>query len=105
MSHAEQEMDDCDSLPGVKRQDACVTIEKGDGESFLSMQESSTRIPNEALTLEEQASTNTYSEPLHISAATKPSKVVAKKNMEPHQVYVHIHSKQDKAAFHLDHVM
>ena len=63
MSHAEQEMDDCDSLPGVKRQDACVTIEKGDGESFLSMQESSTRIPNEALTLEEQASTNTYSEP------------------------------------------
>ena len=69
------------------------------------MQESSTKRPNEALTSEEQPSTNSYSEPLHISATTKPSKVVAKKDTEPHQVYVDIHSKQDKAAFHLDHVM
>ena len=41
MSPAEEEMDDCESLPEVKRQDACVTIEKGDGESFLSIQGSS----------------------------------------------------------------
>ena len=36
MSPAEQEMDDCESLPEVKRQDACVTIEEGDEGSFLS---------------------------------------------------------------------
>ena len=105
MSPVEQEIDDYESLPKVKRQDACVTIEEGDGKSFLSMQESSNKRPKEALTSEEQSSTNSYSDPLHISATTKPSKVVVKKDTEPHQVYVHIHSKKDKAAFHLDHVM
>ena len=105
MSPVEQEIDDYESLPKVKRQDACVTVEEGDGKSFLSMQESSTKRPKEALTSEEQSSKNSYSDPFHISATTKPSKVVANKDTEPHQVYVHIHSKQDKAAFHLDHVM
>ena len=105
MSPAEQEMDDCESLPEVKRQEACVTIEEGDGGSFLSMQESSTKRPKEAL-IEEQSSTHTYSDPLHISATTKPSKVVVKKDTpEQHHVNVHIHSKQDKTACHLDHVM
>ena len=105
MSPAAQEMDDSESLPEVKRQDACVTIEEGDGGSFLSIKESSTKRPKEALN-EEQSSTTSYSDPLHISATTKPSKVVLKKNTpEQHQVYVHIHPKQSKGAFHLDHVM
>ena len=39
MSPVEQEIDDYESLPKVKRQDAYVTIEEGDGKSFLSMQE------------------------------------------------------------------
>ena len=100
MSPAEKEMDDCESLPEVKRQDPCVTIEEGGGGSFLSIES-----PKEAL-IEEQSSTNSYSDPLHISATTKLSKAVVKKDTpEQHQVYVHIHSKQDKAAFHLDHVM
>ncbi|XP_015760631.1 PREDICTED: uncharacterized protein LOC107339813 isoform X7 [Acropora digitifera] len=103
-SQAEQEMDDWESLPEVKRQDACVTSEEGDGGSFLSMQESSTKRPKEAF-IEEQSSTNSYCDPLHISATTKPSKVVVKKDTpEEHKVNVHIHSKQDKTAFHLDHV-
>ena len=98
-------MDDCEFLPEVKRQHACVTIEEGDGGSFLSMQESSTKRPKEAL-IEEQSCTNSYCDPLHISATTKPSKVVVKKDTpEQHQVYAQIYSKQDKAAFHLDHVM
>ena len=105
MSPAEQKMDDCESLPEVKRQDACVTIEEGDGGLFLSKKESSTKRPKEAL-IEEQSGTNSYCEPLHISATTKPSKVVVKTDTpEKHQVNVHIHSKQDKTAFHLDHVM
>ncbi|XP_015760621.1 PREDICTED: uncharacterized protein LOC107339811 isoform X2 [Acropora digitifera] len=104
MSKAEQEMDDCESLPEVKRQDARITIEEGDRGSVLSTQESSTRRPKEAL-IEEQSSTNSYSDPLHISATTEPSKVVVKKDTEQHQVYVHIHSRQDEAAFHLDHAM
>ena len=83
-------MDDCESLTEVKRQDACVTIEEGDGRSFLIMQESSTKTPKEAL-IEEQSSTNSYSDPLPISATTKPSKVVVKKDKpEQHQVYVHV---------------
>ena len=106
MSPAEQEMDDCESLPEVKRQDACDTIEEGDGGAFLSIQESSTRRPKEALTEEQSTCTNSYSDPLHISETTKPSKVVVKKDTpEQHQVYIHIHSKQDEAAFHLDHVI
>ena len=105
MSPAEQEMDDCESLPEVKRQDACDTVEEGDGESFLCMQESSTRRPKEVL-IEEESCTNSYSDPLHISATTDPSKVVVKKDtLEQHQVYIHIHSKQDEAAFYLDQVM
>ena len=91
MSPAEQEIDDFESLPEVKRQDACVTIEQGDGGSFLSIQESSTKSPKEAL-IEEQSSTNSYSDPLHITATTKLSKVVVKKDTpEQHQVNVHIH--------------
>ena len=98
-------MDDCESLPEVKRQDTCVTIEEGDRRSFLSMQESSRKTPKEEL-IEEQSSTNGYSDPLPIFATTKPSNVVVKKDIpEQHQVYVHIHSKKDKGAFHLDHVM
>ena len=105
MSPAEQEIDDCESLPEVKRQDACDTIEEGDGGSFLSMQESITKRPKEAL-IEEQSSKNSCSDPLRISATTKPSKVVLKKDTrEQHQVNVRIHSKQDKTAFHLDHVI
>ena len=61
MSPAEQEMNNCESLPEVKRQDTCVIIE-GDGGSFLSMQESSKKIPKESL-IEEESSTNSYSDP------------------------------------------
>ena len=105
MSPAEQEMDAYGSLSDVKRQDACVTNKEGDGGLFLSIQESSARRPKEAL-IEEQSYTNSYSDPLHISATTKPSKVLVKKDTpEQHQVYVHIHSKQKKTAFHLDHAI
>ena len=98
-------MDDCESLPGVKREDACVTVKEGDGGSFLSIQESSARRPKEAL-IEEQSGKNSYSDPLHSFATTEPSKVFVKKdNPEQHQLYVHIHSKKDKAAFNLDRVM
>ena len=105
MSPAEQEMDECKSLSEVKRQDTCVTIEEGDGGSFLSKKESSTKRLKQSL-IEEESSTNSYSDPLHISATTRPSKVVVKKDTPlQHQVYAQIHSKQTKAAFHLDHVM
>ena len=77
MSQAEQKMDDCESLREVKRQDACLTMEEGDGESFLSIQESSKKRPKEAL-IEELSGTNSYSDPLHISTTTKPSKVDVK---------------------------
>ena len=70
----------------------------------MSIQGSSER-PKEAL-IEEQSSTSSFCDPLHISATTEPSKVVVKKDTpEQHQVNVHIHSKQDKTAFHLDHGM
>ena len=105
MSPAEQEMDDYESLSDVKRQDAYVTTKEGDGEVFLSIQESSARRPKQAL-IEEQSCTSSHSDPLHISATTKPSKVLVKKDTaEQHQVYVDIHSKQEKTAFHLDHVI
>ncbi|XP_067019926.1 uncharacterized protein [Acropora muricata] len=107
MSQVEQKMDDCESLREVKRQDACLTMEEGDGESFLSIQESSKKRPKEAL-IEELSGTNSYSDPLHISTTTiyKPSKVDVKKDAtEQHQVYAQIHSKQGKSGFHLDHVM
>ena len=105
MSPAKQEMDDCKSLREVKRQDACVAIEEGDSGSFFRMQESSTKIPKESL-VEEESSTNSYSDPLHISAKIKPSKVVVKKDTPgQHHLYAQVHSKQDKAAYHLDHVM
>ena len=56
--------------------------------------------------MKEQSRTDSYSAPLYISSTTKPSKVVVKKDTpKQHHVYVHIHSKQDKTAFHLDHVM
>ena len=105
MCPAEQEMDDWESLPEVKRQDTCVTIEEGDEGSFLSRKQSSTKRLKPSL-IEEESSTNSYSDPLHISATTRPSKVVVKKDTPgQHQVYAQIHSKQAKAAFHLDHVM
>ena len=105
MSPAEQEMDKCESLPEAKRQDRCVTIEEGDGGSFLGKKESSTKRLKQSL-IEEESSTNSYSDPLHISATTRPSKVVVKKDTPgQQQVYAQIHSKQDKAAYHLDHVM
>ena len=105
MSQTEQKMDDCESLREVKRQDACLTVEEVDGESFLSIQESSKKRPKEAL-IEELSGTNSYSDPLHISTTTKPSKVDVKKDAtEQHQVYAQIHSKQGKSRFHLDHVM
>ena len=105
MCPAEQEMNDCESLTEVKRQDACVKTGERDGGSFLSMQESSTKIPKELLT-EEESSTNSYSDPLRISETAKHSKVVVKKDtLEQHHVYIHIHSKEDKTAFHLDHVL
>ena len=98
-------MDDCESLPKVKRQDTRVKIEEVDERSFLSMQESSTKRPKEVL-IDEQSSTDSCSDPSYISSTTKPSKVVAKKDTpERNQVYVHIHPKQDKAAFRLDYVM
>jgi len=62
--------------------------------NFLSMQKSSTKRLKEAL-IEEQSSTNSYFNPLHISTTTKPSKVDLKKGTpEQHQVYAQIHSKQ-----------
>ena len=90
MSPAEQEMNDCESLPEAKRQDACVTIEEGDGGSFLSKKESSAKRPKGSL-FEEESSTNSYSDPLHISNS---SNVVVKKDTPvQHHVYAQIHSK------------
>ena len=103
MSPVEQEMND-ESLPEVKRQSTCVEIEEVDGGLFLNMQESSTKRPNEVF-MKEQSRTDRYSAPLCISSTTKPSKVVVKKHTPEHHGYVHIHSKQDKVAFHLDHVI
>jgi len=98
-------MDECESLPEVKRQDTCVTIKEGDGGSFLSKKESSTKRLKPSL-IEEESSTSSYADPLHISATNRPSKVVVKKGTPgQHQVYAQIHLKQTKAAFHLDHIM
>ena len=105
MSPAEQEMNDCESLPEVKRQDACVAIEEGDGGSFFSEKESSTKRLKQSF-IEEESSANSYSDPLHISATNRPSEVVVKKDTPvQQQVYAQIHSKQDKAAFRLDHAV
>ena len=102
MSPAEQDMDAYESPSDVKRQDACVTTKEEDGGLFLSIQESSARRPKEAL-IEEQSYTNSYSDLLHISATTKPSKVLVKKDApEQHQVYVHIHSKQEPSQVTVD---
>ena len=71
----------------------------------MSLKESSTKIPKESL-IEEESSTNSYCDPLRISKTTKQSKVVVRKDtLEQHHVYIHIHYKQDKTSFHLDHVM
>ena len=105
MSPVEQEMNDCESLPEVKRQETCVKIEEVDGGSVLNMQELLAKRSKEAF-IKEQSSTNSYSGPLHIFTTTKPSKVVAKKDsQEQYHVCIHIHSKPDKTAFHLDHMM
>ena len=105
MSPAKQEMDDCESLTEFKRQDTCIKIEEIDGGSLLNMQESSTKRPKEPL-IKEQSSTHSFAALLHISPTSKPLKVVQKEDIvEQHLVYIHIHSKQGKAAFHLDHVM
>ena len=105
MSPPKQEMNDCESLPEVKRQDTSVKIEEVDEGSFLNMLESSTKTPKESF-IREQSSTHSYSAPLYISPTIKPSKVVVKKDtQEQLHVYIHIHSKQDKTAFHLDHAM
>ena len=100
-------MDDYESLPEVKRQDACVSVEEGHRGSFLSMPQSLTKRHVEVL-VKEQSSTDGYYDPLNISATTKTSKAFVKKeNPEQHHVYaiVHISPKQEKAAFHLDPVM
>jgi len=98
-------MNDYESLPEVKRQDTCIKIEEVDGGSVLNMQELSTKRSKEAFIME-QSSTDSYSGSLHISTTTEPSKVVVEKDsLEQHHVCIHIHSKQDKTAFHLDHVM
>ena len=68
-----------------------------------SIQGSSTKRHKEAL-IEEQSSTSSFCDLLHISATTETSKVVVKK-YTPEQHQVHIHSKQSEAAFELDHVM
>ena len=105
MSPYEQEMNDCESLPEVKRQETRVKIEGVDGGSVLNMQELLAKRSKEAF-IKEQSSTDSYSGPLHISTTTKPSKVVAKKDsQEQHHVCIHINSKPDNTAFHLDHVM
>ena len=77
------------------------------------MPQSSTKRPEEVL-IKEQSSVDGSNAPLNISETTKPSKKnntlkdFAKKDTpEKHHVYagVHIHPKEDKAAFHLDPVM
>ena len=108
-------MDDLASLPEVQRQDTCADIEEVHRGSFLSMPlpQSSTKRQEEAF-IKEQSSIDGSNTPLNISATTKASKknniskaFVRKDTPEKHHVYaiVHIHPKQDKAAFHLDAVM
>ena len=106
-------MDNNESLPEVQRQDTCVDIEEGDRGSFLSMPQSSTKRHEEAF-IKEQSSVDDSCASLNISATTKTSKknntskdLVKKDTPELHHVYaiVHIHPKEDKAAFHLDPVM
>ena len=106
-------MDDFESLPEVQRQDTCVDIEEGDRGSFLSMPQSSTKRQEEAF-IKDQSSGDGSNGPLNISATTKTSKknntskaFVKKDTPEKHHVYaiVHIHPKQDNAAFQLDPVM
>ncbi|XP_044176259.1 uncharacterized protein LOC114965011 isoform X2 [Acropora millepora] len=113
LSPAEEGMDDYESLPEVQKQDTCVDIEEGDRGSFLSMPQSSTKRREEVF-IKEQSSVDGSNAPLNISETTKPSKKnntlkdFAKKDTpEKHHVYavVHIHPKEDKAAFHLDPVM
>ena len=71
----------------------------------MSEKEPSTKRLKPSL-IEEESSTSSYADPLHISATTRPSKVVVKKDTpRQHQVYAQIHLKQTKAAFHLDHIM
>ena len=55
-----------ESLPEVKRQSTCVEIEEVDGGSFLNMQESSTKRPNEVF-MKEKSRTDSYSALLYIS--------------------------------------
>ena len=100
LSPAEQEMDDYESLPEVKRQDSCVSVEEGHRASFLSMPQSSTTRHEEVL-VKEQSSTDGYYDSLNIYAITKTSKAFVKKeNPEQHHVYVyaivHINFKQEK---------
>ena len=106
-------MDNNESLPEVQRQDTRVDIEEGDRGSFLSMPQSSTKRHEEAF-IKEQSSVDDSCASLNISATTKTSKknntskdLVKKDTPELHHVcaIVHIHPKQDKAAFHLDPVM
>ena len=106
-------MDDYESLPEVQRQDTCINIEEEDTVSFLSLPQSSTKRREEEF-IKEQSSVDDSNAPLNISATTKTSKgnntlkEIAKKDTpEKHHVYaiVHIHPKQDKAAFHLDPVI
>ncbi|XP_074621657.1 uncharacterized protein LOC141880127 isoform X2 [Acropora palmata] len=113
LSPAEEGMDDYESLPEVQRQDTCINIEEEDTGSFLSLPQSSTKRREEEF-IKEQSSVDDSNAPLNISATTKTSKEnntlkeIAKKDTpEKHHVYaiVHIHPKQDKAAFHLDPVM
>ena len=110
---AEEGMDDYKSLPEVQKQDTCVNIEEEDRGSFLNLPQSSTK-RREDVFIKEQSIVDGSNAPLNISATTKTSKEnntlkeIARKNTpEKHHVYaiVHIHPKQDKAAFHLDPVI
>ena len=105
MSPAERKMDDCESLPEVKRKDAASGLKREMEDHSWVCKESSTKRPKESL-IEEESSTNSYSDPLLISETTKHSKVAVEKDtLKQHLVYIHIYYKEDKAAFHLDHVM
>ena len=112
LSPAEEEISDLESLPEVQ-QDTCIDIEEGDRGSFLSMPRSSPKRQEEAF-IQKQSSVDGSNGPLNISATTKASKknntskaFIKKDTPEQHHVYaiVHINSKQDKAAFHLNPVM
>ncbi|XP_015763113.1 PREDICTED: uncharacterized protein LOC107342164 isoform X3 [Acropora digitifera] len=113
LSPAEEGLGDYESLPEVQRRDTCVDIEEGDRGSFLSMPQSSTK-RHEEVFIKEQSSVDGSNVPLNISSTNKTSKKnntlkdFAKNDTpEKHHVHaiVHIHPKQDKAAFHLDPVM